>query len=142
MIFVFTKMNKMTRCRVEKYQFILTGVEWVYCLFLFSPVFSRKNVVVTCKIGSFLCSLDNLLQRNVIVFFFEKQISKWRSFKKKGLFLIYFSHFLVTMEKFQKFLKYISHSHTYMYFAHPIDFFALLILKKKYEFIKFGFSLL
>ena len=35
---------------------------------LFSPCF-RENVVVTCKIGSFLCSLDNLLQKKVIVFF-------------------------------------------------------------------------
>ena len=32
----------------------------------------RENVVVTCKIGSFLCSLDNLLQENLIVFFFWK----------------------------------------------------------------------
>ena len=29
-------------------------------LVLVSPCF-RKNVVATCKIGSFLCSLDNLL---------------------------------------------------------------------------------
>ena len=47
---------------------------------------------------------------------------------KKGLFLTYFSHFLVTMEKLQKFL------------AHPIDFFALPILKKKN--FRYGFSLL
>ena len=52
---------------------------------LFSPCF-RENVVVTCKIGSFLCSLDNLLQKNVIVFFFGNQISNWRSFEKKGYF--------------------------------------------------------
>ena len=52
----------------------------------------RENVVVTCKIGSFLCSLDNLLQKNVIVVFFGIQILKWRSFEKKGLFLTYFSH--------------------------------------------------
>ena len=38
-------------------------------LVLVSPCL-RENVVVTCKIGSFLCSLDNLLQTNVIVFFF------------------------------------------------------------------------
>ena len=38
---------------------------------LVSPCF-RGNVVFTCKIGSFLCSLDNLLQKNVIVFFFWK----------------------------------------------------------------------
>ena len=95
---------------------------------LVSPCF-RENAVATWKIGSFLCSLDNLLQKNVIVLFFGNQISKWRSFKK-WLFLIYFSHFLVTRETLQKFLQYISHSHTYTYFAHPIDFFALPILKK------------
>ena len=51
-------------------------------LVLVSPCF-RENVVVTCKIVSFLCSLDNLLQKNVTVFFFGNQISKWRSFEKK-----------------------------------------------------------
>ena len=97
---------------------------------LVSPCF-REYVVVTCKIGSFLCSLDNLLQKNAI--FFLK--IKWRSFGahlKKELFLTHFSHFLVTREKLQKFLQHISHSHrpTYMYFAHSIDFLALPILKE------------
>ena len=77
-----------------------------------------------------LCSLDNLLQKNLIVFFFENQTWKWRSFEKKAI-LTYFSHFLVTREKLQKILQHISHSRTIMYFAHPIDFFALPILKKK-----------
>ena len=54
-------------------------------LVLVSPC-SRENVVVTCNIGPFLCSLDNLLQKNVIVFFFGNQISKWRSPEKKGYF--------------------------------------------------------
>ena len=36
----------------------LRGVEWVHGLFLF-PLVLGKNVVATCKIGSFLCSLDN-----------------------------------------------------------------------------------
>ena len=40
-------------------------------LLLVSPCF-RENVVATCKIGSFLCSLDILLQKNVIVLFFWK----------------------------------------------------------------------
>ena len=40
---------------------------------LVPPCF-RENVVATCKIGSFLCSLDNLLQKNVIVFLFGNQI--------------------------------------------------------------------
>ena len=98
-------------------------------LVLVSPCF-RENVVVPCKIGSFLCSLDNLLQKRVIVFFFRNQISKWRSFEK-WLFLTYFSRFLVTREKLQKNLQHISHSHTYMYFAHPIDLFCLTNFEKK-----------
>ena len=97
---------------------------------LVSPCF-RENVVVTCKIWSFLCNLDNLLQKNVglIVFFFGNQILKLRSFEKGAIFDLLFT-FLVTREKLQKFLLHISHSHTYMYFVHPIDFFALPILKK------------
>ena len=40
-------------------------------LVLASPSF-RENVIVTCKIGSFfVCSLDNLLQKNVIVSFMK-----------------------------------------------------------------------
>ena len=98
-------------------------------LVLVSPCF-RENVVATCKIGSFLCSLDNLPQKNVIVLFFGNQISKWRSFEKKGLFLTHFSHFLVTREKLQKILQHISQTHTYTSFAHPIDFFCLTNFEK------------
>ena len=57
-------------------------------LVLVSPCF-RENVVLTCKIGSFLCSLDNFLQKNVIVFFFGNQISKWRSFEDFTFFFSY-----------------------------------------------------
>ena len=91
---------------------------------LVSPCF-RENVVVTCKIGSFLCSLDNLLQKKRNCFLFLEIKFQNGTHLKKGLFLTYFSHFLVTREKLQKFLQHISHSHTYMYFAHPIDFFCL-----------------
>ena len=108
-------------------------------LVLVSPCF-RENVFVTCKIGSFLCSLDNLLQKNVIVFFLEIKFQNGAHLQK-GLFLTYFSHFLVTKEKLQKFLQHISHSHTYMYFAHPIDSFCLTNFEKKYEFIRYCFSL-
>ena len=59
---------------------------------LVSPCFG-ENVVVTCKIGSFLCSLDNLLQKSVIVFFFGNQISKWCSFEKKAIFDLLFTFF-------------------------------------------------
>ena len=89
----------------------------------------RKNVVATCKIGSFLCNLDNLLQKNVIVFFFGNQISIWRSFENRAIFDLLFT-FFSHQGKVTKILWHISHSHTYMYFAHPIDFFALPILKK------------
>ena len=85
----------------------------------------RENITVTCKIVSFLCSLDNLLLKYVIVFFFQNQISKWRSFEKQKLFLTYFSRFLLTREKTQQFLQHISPLHTYAYFAHPFDFFCL-----------------
>ena len=61
-------------------------------LVLVSPCF-RENVVVRWKIGSFLCSLDNLLQKNVIVFFFGNQISKWRSFEKRAIFDLLFTFF-------------------------------------------------
>ena len=82
----------------------------------------RENVVVTCKIKSFLCSLDNLLQKNVIVFPFGNQISKWRSFEKGAIFDLLFT-FLVTKESYKNsFSTYLTHIHTYMYFAHPIDF--------------------
>ena len=97
-------------------------------LVLVSPCF-RENVVATCKIGSFLCSLDNLLQKNVIVLFLEIKFQNGAHLKK-GLYLTYFSHFLVTREKLQKFLQHIPHSHTYRYFAHPIDFFCLTNFEK------------
>ena len=61
-------------------------------LVLVSPCF-RENVVATCKIGSFLCSLDNLHQKNVIVFFFGNQMSKWRSFEKMAIFDLLFTFF-------------------------------------------------
>ena len=53
-------------------------------LVLVSPCF-RENIVATCKIGSFLCSLDNLLQKNAIVLFFEIKFQSGAHLKK-GLF--------------------------------------------------------
>ena len=113
---------------MQRFYFSFKGCGMGTWLVLVSPCF-WENVVATSKIGSFLCSLDNLLQKNVFALFFGyfKMALIW----KKRLFLTYFSHFLVTREKLQEFLQHISHSHTYTYFAHPIDFFALSILKKK-----------
>ena len=61
-------------------------------LALVSPCF-RENIIVTCKLFSFLCSLDNFLPKNVIVFFFGNQISKWRSFEKRAIFDLFFNLF-------------------------------------------------
>ena len=167
-------------------------------LVLVSPCL-RENIVATCKIGSFLCSLDNLLQENVIVSFLEIKFQNdgggccicdmycmtlfmwWKVICElctlmvvaklfivwylHGFYISYnttvvrlinrrdiqstnqptnqptngahlkkkkkFSHFLVTREKLQKkFLQHISHSHTYAYFAHPIEFFCLTNFEK------------
>ena len=81
-------------------------------LVLVSPCF-RENVVATCKIGSFLCSLDNLLQKNVIVFFFGNQISKWRSFAKRAFFFDLLFTILITRESYKNsFSTYLTHIHT------------------------------
>ena len=89
----------------------------------------KENVVATCKIGSFLCSLDNLLQKNVIVLFLEIKFQNGAHLIK-GLFLTYFSRILVTREKLHKFFQHIYQTHTYTYFAHPIDFFCLTNFEK------------
>ena len=97
-------------------------------LVLVCPCF-RENVVATCKIGSFLCNLDNLLQKIVIVYFFGNQISKWRTFEKKAILDFLFAFFnhqgKVTKIPSAQIL------HTYTYFAHPIDFFCLTNFEKK-----------
>ena len=67
----------------------LRGVEWVHGLFLFPLVLGKMKL--PCKIGSFLCTLDNLLQKNVIVLFFGNQMSKWRSFEKRAIFDLLFT---------------------------------------------------
>ena len=72
------------------------------------PLFFRQNVNVTYKIVSFLCSLEILT--NLIVFFLEIKFQNG-SHLKRGLFLTYFSHFLVTREKIQTLLQHISHLH-------------------------------
>ena len=71
-------------------------------LVLVSPCF-RENEDATCKIGSFLSSLDNLLRKNATVFFFGNQISKWRSFEKMSIFDLLFT-FFSHQGKLQKFL--------------------------------------
>ena len=70
---------------------------WLVLVF---PCF-RENVVATCKIGSFLYSLNNLRRKNVIVLFFLEIKFQNGAHLKKGLFLTNFSHFLVTRESYK-----------------------------------------
>ena len=49
---------------------------------------------------------------------------------KKGYFWPTF-HIFDYQGKLQKCLQHIPHSHTYMYFAHPIDFFCLTNFEEK-----------
>ena len=109
-------------------------------LVLVSPCF-RENVVATCKTVSFLCSLDKLLQKNVIVLFFGNQISKWRSFEKKGYFWPTF-HIFSHQGKVTK----IPSAHISLTYKHVFCSSYWLVLlyqfwKKKNEFIRYGFSL-
>ena len=93
--YIFAVTVQAIRCQVK-------GCGMGPWLVLVSPCF-RENIVATCKIGSFLCSLDNLLQKNEIALFLEIKFQNGAHLKK-GLFLTYFSHFLVTREKLQKIL--------------------------------------
>ena len=97
---------------------------------LVSPCF-RENVVVTCKIGSLLCSLDNILQKNVIVFFFGNKITKWRSFEKRaifGLLFTFFSH-QGKVTKIPSALILLTYIHTHILLT-LLTFCALSILEK------------
>ena len=110
-------------------------------LVLISPCF-RENVVATYKIGPFLCNLGNLLQKNVIVLFFGNQISKWRSFEKMDIFdlLFIFSSHQEKITKIPSAHNYLRHIHTRILLT-LLTFFLPDQFRKKYEFIRYGFSL-
>ena len=85
---IIQKSNTLIKSRV-----IGPPIALVYLCF-------RKNVIVTCKIVSFLCSLDNFLLKKCNCFKFwknkqtNKQIVKWRSFfLKKLIFDLLFTFF-------------------------------------------------
>ena len=91
--------------------------------------------------GFFLCSLDNLLQKNVIVFVFGNQISKWRSFEKRVIFDLLFTFF-----SHQGKVTKIPSAHISLTYIHTCILLTLLTFlpyhfEKKYEFIRYGFSL-
>ena len=78
-------------------------------LVLVSPCF-RENVVVTCKIGSFLCSSE---KRRPNCFLFWKSFFKMALIWKKGLFWPTF-HIFCYQGKLQKSLQHslLTHIHT------------------------------
>ena len=90
----------------------------------------RENVIVTCKIVSFLYSLENNFLLKMLLFsFFGNQISKWRSFeKKKAIFVLLFTFFSHQGNDTKILSAHISH--TYTYFSHTIDFFCLTNFSK------------
>ena len=108
-------------------------------LVLVSPWF-RENVVATCKIGSFLFSLDNLLQKNIIVLFFWNQLSKWHSFEKRSIFDLLFTFFSHQGKVTKMSSAYISLTYIHL-FCSPYWLFSLYRFWKKYKFIRYGFSL-
>ena len=95
-------------------------------LVLVSPFF-RENIVVTCKIGSFLCSLDNLLQKNCFLFW-KSNFKMALIWKKMAIFDLLFTFFIHQGKVTQIPSAHISL--TYMHFAHPIDLFCLTNFEK------------
>ena len=108
-------------------------------LALVSPCF-RESVIVTCKIVSFLCSLDNFLPKNVIVFFFGNQISKWRSFEKRAIFDLFFNFFSHQGKDTKIPSAHISLTCIHI-FCSPYLLFLPSQCCKNCEFIRYGFSL-
>ena len=107
-------------------------------LVLVSPCF-RENVVVTCKIWSFLYSLDHLKMKK------KKSLLNIKfqngAHLKKGLFLTYFSHFLVTRGDTKIPSAHISLTCIHVFCSPYWLFLPYQFLKKKYKFIRYGFSL-
>ena len=119
----------------------LTFVECVYCLFLF-PLVLGTMLLLHAKLDIFLCSLDSLLQKNVIVFsVLKNRISKWRSFEKKAIFNLIFTFF-----SYQGKVTKIPSAHISLTYIHICILLTLLIFfcltnYEKYELIRNGFSL-
>ena len=130
------KLNNFTVSLWDKRKEILyptstatEAVEWVHGLFLF-PLVLGKMQLPHAKLGLFLYSLDNLLQKNVIVLFFGNQISKWRSFEKRAIFDLLFTFFSHQGKVTKIPSAHITHILTRILLI-LLTFFALPILKKK-----------
>ena len=114
-------------------------MEWFHCLFLFPHVLG-ENVVVTCKIRSFLSSLDILLQKDVIIFCFWKSNFKMALIFKKGYFDLLFTFFAQKLQKVPSARRPISLTYVHVFLLTLLTFLPYQ-LWNKYEFIRYGFSL-
>ena len=119
----------------------LRGVEWVHGLFLFPLVLGKYSCYMQNWV--FLCSLDNILQKNVIVFFFGNQISKWRSFEKRAIFDLLFTIFSHQRKVTKNPSAHISLTYIHVFCSPYWLFLPYQFWKKnkKTEFIRYGFSL-
>ena len=109
-------------------------------LALVSPCF-RENVIVTCKIVSVLCSLDQFSSEKCNCFLFWKSnFQRWRSFEKRVIFDLFFN-FFSHQGKYTK----IPSAHISLTCIHIFCSPYLLFLPsqccKNCEFIRYGFSL-
>ena len=105
------------------YHFHIKGTQMGPLLVLVCPCF-RENVIFHIQNCFFLCSLDNFLLKNVIVFFFGKSNFKMAFIWKWAIFDLLF-----TFHK-KSFSTYLTYTHTYTYFAYPIDFLWLINFAK------------
>ena len=129
-----------TYFRSTRYNYlVLKGCGMGTLFVLVSPCF-RENVVVTCKIGSFLCSLDNLLQKKRNYFLFGNQISKWRLFENRAIFDLLFTVFSHKWKVTKTPTAHISLTYIHV-FCSPYWLSLPYQFWKKYQFIRYGFSL-
>ena len=89
-----------------------------------------ENIIVTCKIVSFLCSLDNFLLKNVIISFLEIKFQNGAHLKKGGYFDLLFTRFSHQGKRHKNcFSTYLTYIHTRILLT-LLTFFALPILQK------------
>ena len=129
-------MLVLKRCCIGTFLFYVNCRVMGPLLILVCPCL-RENVIVTGKIVSFLCSLVNVILKNVIGFFFGNQISNWRSLKKRYYWptFTFFSH----QGNDTKICTYFTYIHTRILLT--LLTFLPYQFCKNYEFIMHGFSL-
>ena len=82
----------------------------------------RENVIVTCKVVSFLFSFSS---EKYNCFFFGNQISKWHSFEKRAIFDLLFTFFNYQGKDTKIPSAHISLTYIHIFCSPYIDFFCL-----------------